>query len=186
MTISAFGQESTGGDDPAGSRSVAVLETRSIRKTFAGREVLRGLDCAIYPAEKVCILGPSGSGKTTFLKCLNLLIEPNGGELWFKQERVGAWPCKGQLSPKKLCTFRSNIGMVFQQFELFSHLTALSNTMLGPRYVRGESREVCEERGLKYLTKVGLRNAPMLIRGPCRVAKSSVWQSPEHWLCSQR
>ncbi len=136
------------------SRS-GILSAVGIRKSFGAFEILKGVDFSVSLGEKVCILGSSGSGKTTLLRCLNLLVEPTNGSIAFKGRPVASWPGRAPAS-KELCRFRSKIGMVFQQFELFPHLTVLSNTMLGPRFALGEPAEACRERGLMLLNKVGM------------------------------
>jgi len=132
-----------------------LLVARGIHKSFAGVEVLGGIDFDIRRGEKVCILGPSGSGKTTFLRCLNLLVEPSRGELYFKGQMIGSWPsaAKSQIS---LAKYRSRVSMVFQQFELFPHLTACDNITLGPRHVLHLDQSVARERALALLERVGL------------------------------
>lgn len=141
-----------------GKHSIAhkVLSVSQLHKSFGAYHVLKGIDFSIEAGEKVCILGSSGSGKTTFLRCLNLLVEPTRGSLDFQGQLIGAWPLEKPVPTKELCRFRSRIGMVFQQFELFPHLTALANIMLGPRHVHGEALDLCRERGLALLRKVGL------------------------------
>jgi polar amino acid transport system ATP-binding protein len=137
------------------SRSVdaPVLEARGIHKVFAGREVLHGVDFSVRRGEKVCILGPSGSGKTTLLRCLNLLVEPTSGQLYYKATLVGEWPGGPRINLRE---YRSRISMVFQHFELFPHLTALQNITLGPRFALHEDRHAAEERALELLGRVGL------------------------------
>ena len=135
-----------------------VFEAEGIRKTFHGHsgEVLCGIDFKVAKGEKVCILGPSGSGKTTFLRCLNLLVEPSGGRLLFEGQLVGEWPAHRGSKPRNLTRYRSRIGMVFQHFELFPHLTALDNVTLGPRRVLGLPKQEAVERGRALLERVGL------------------------------
>jgi ABC-type polar amino acid transport system ATPase subunit len=131
----------------------ALLEVRNLHKNFGRSEVLHGVDFHVRRGEKVCILGPSGSGKTTLLRCLNLLVEPTRGELYYKGERIGSWPGGAHIG---LGGYRSRIGMVFQHFELFPHLTALQNLTLGPRHVLHEDRAAAESRALQLLRHVGL------------------------------
>jgi polar amino acid transport system ATP-binding protein len=131
----------------------ALLEVRNLHKNFGRSEVLHGVDFHVRRGEKVCIVGPSGSGKTTLLRCLNLLVEPTRGELYYKGERIGTWPGGAHIS---LGGYRSRIAMVFQHFELFPHLTALQNLTLGPRHVLHEDRAAAESRALQLLRHVGL------------------------------
>jgi polar amino acid transport system ATP-binding protein len=130
-----------------------ILEARGIRKVFAGREVLHGVDFSVRRGEKVCILGPSGSGKTTLLRCLNLLVEPTRGQLYYNSTTVGEWPGGPRISLRE---YRSRISMVFQHFELFPHLTALENITLGPRFALHEDRRTAEGRAVELLGHVGL------------------------------
>lgn len=139
----------------------ALLNARGIHKVYGGLAALQGVDFSIRRGEKVCILGPSGSGKTTLLRCLNLLVEPTAGELHFKGELIGAWPASAHAASLKprvsLASYRSRVAMVFQQFELFPHLTACDNISLGPRHVLHVPKEVARERALALLERVALR-----------------------------
>jgi polar amino acid transport system ATP-binding protein len=139
---------------PEGSATAgSLLEFRDLHKSFGRSEVLHGVDFRVARGEKVCIVGPSGSGKTTLLRCLNLLVEPTRGQLYYKGEQIGSWPGGARIG---LSGYRSRIGMVFQHFELFPHLTALQNLTLGPRHVRHEGRSAAEARALQLLRHVGL------------------------------
>ena len=131
----------------------AVLEYRGLHKRFGGLDVLQGVDFTVHRGEKVCIVGPSGSGKTTLLRCLSLLVEPTGGELYYKGEKIGQWPGGARISLPK---FRSRVSMVFQHFELFPHLTALQNITLGPRRTLREDKARAEQRAVDLLARVGL------------------------------
>jgi len=135
---------------PAGT---SLLEVRGLHKRFGVHEVLRGVDFGVQRGEKVCILGPNGSGKTTLLRCLNLLVEPTRGQLHYRGELIGQWPGGARIS---LSSYRSRIGMVFQHFELFPHLTVAQNITLGPRYVLHADKDVAEQRALELLKRVGL------------------------------
>jgi len=130
-----------------------LLEVHGLHKSFGRSEVLHGIDFAVRRGEKVCIVGPSGSGKTTLLRCLNLLVEPTRGQLHYKGEPIGEWPGGTKISLSK---FRSRIGMVFQHFELFPHLSAVQNVTLGPRHALHEDKRLAEKRALELLMRVGL------------------------------
>lgn len=134
----------------------SVLAVKGLYKSFGNSAVLEEVDFAIARGETVCILGPSGSGKTTLLRCLNLLVEPTRGELYFRGERIGEWP---QAAGKQidLAKYRTHISMVFQQFELFPHLTACQNVSLGPRRVLHLTKALAEERARSLLDRVGLQ-----------------------------
>src|SRR5919198_6469037 len=119
------------------SRSDAILDVRGLRKSFGAKEVLKGIDLAVAPQELVFIIGPSGSGKSTFLRCLNRLEEPSDGSVF-----VGGVDL---LHPKTdINAMRRRIGMVFQAFNLYPHMTALGNVALALRKVLGRSNGEAE------------------------------------------
>ncbi len=134
-----------------------VLAAKSLSKSFGNSVVLQQIDFSIGRGETVCILGPSGSGKTTLLRCLNLLVEPTRGELYFRGEKIGQWP-QTTKRPINLPEYRSHVSMVFQQFELFPHLTAADNVSLGPRRVLRLTKAAAHERALSLLDRVGLKS----------------------------
>lgn len=137
-------------------RNDELLSARGLHKTFGHVPVLIDVNFSIRKGEKVCILGPSGSGKTTLLRCLNLLVQPTEGQLWFKGELVGSWPEQPRSRPD-MGAYRSHVSMVFQQFELFPHLSACDNITLGPKNVLHLEPKVAKERALALLDRVGLR-----------------------------
>ncbi|MCL4078803.1 amino acid ABC transporter ATP-binding protein [Coriobacteriia bacterium Es71-Z0120] len=129
--------------------SEPVVRIKGLRKRFGDLEVLRGVDMDVRKGEVVVILGPSGSGKSTLLRCVNRLEEPTGGEVWFEDILVN--------SPKTdINRVREKIGMVFQSFNLFPHLTAKGNVMLAQRKVLKRSKEEAERIAVEQLTRVGL------------------------------
>lgn len=134
-----------------------VLRAAGLSKRFAGSVALRDVTFEIARREKVCIVGPSGSGKTTLLRCLNLLIEPDNGSLEFAGDRIAEWDDGRRRMHVDISHYRARLGMVFQHFELFPHLTVLGNITLGPRHVLKVSKAVAEERGMELLGTVGLR-----------------------------
>jgi len=126
-----------------------VIKVNNLHKRFHRLEVLRGIDCEIAPSEVVVVIGPSGSGKTTFLRCLNLLEEPTGGEVVVDGVRM--------TDPKtNINQIRQEIGMVFQHFNLFPHKTALENVTLAPLRVRRMSPDQAHAIAADLLAKVGL------------------------------
>jgi polar amino acid transport system ATP-binding protein len=143
----------SGTETRTNSGAVPLLEVRGLHKRFGHSEVLHGVDFSVRRGEKVCIVGPSGSGKTTLLRCLNLLVEPTQGRLYYNGEAIGEWPGGVRVA---LGRYRSRLGMVFQHFELFPHLTALQNITLGPRHVLHEEKSAAEKRALELLGRVGL------------------------------
>ena len=126
-----------------------VLEIRHLQKAFGEHVVLRDIDFAAKPGEVVCIIGSSGSGKSTLLRCINLLETPDAGEILYHGENIQS----GRLS---MPAYRTKVGMVFQQFNLFDNMTVLKNCMYGQMKAlrRGESES--RENALKYLEKVGM------------------------------
>jgi polar amino acid transport system ATP-binding protein len=137
----------------------AMVKAERVHKSFGRMEVLRGIDLEVAPREVVVIIGPSGSGKSTFLRCINHLEKIDGGRLWVDGELVG-YQQRGdklrELHDSDVAMKRSEIGMVFQRFNLFPHMTAIENVMVGPCQVKGESKAVARERGQKLLDRVGL------------------------------
>jgi polar amino acid transport system ATP-binding protein len=140
--------------------SGAIVQIRKLEKSFGALSVLRGIDLDVFPGEKVALIGPSGSGKTTLLRCINYLERPTAGHVVVAGELMGERQIKGRYRPmtdRELSAARSNIGMVFQRFNLFPHLTVIENVMAGPLRVQKCDRAVAEERALNLLDKVGLR-----------------------------
>ena len=126
-----------------------MINVKGLRKSFHGKEVLKGIDVTINKGDVVCVIGPSGSGKSTFLRCLNLLEKPTGGSIVFEGE---------ELTGKKvnLNLHRQKMGMVFQQFNLFPHMTVLDNLTCAPIMLKKASREEAEKKALTLLGRVGL------------------------------
>ena len=136
-----------------------VLEARDVRKSFGSVEVLSGISLDVQAGETVVILGPSGSGKSTFLRCINMLEEPNGGRILVDGDDVGYIERGGRLhevSGAQLAKRRADIGMVFQQFNLFSHMTVLENIIEGPTGVKRVPKKVAIQDAKRLLTQVGL------------------------------
>jgi len=144
----------TPGPDDEATRD-AVIEVRGLRKRFGENEVLCGVDLDVHSGEHVVIFGPSGSGKSTLLRTLNLLEEPTEGSLKVLGIQYGREVPDGQKRGKPL-DLRRTVGMVFQQFNLFPHLTALDNIVMPLRSVRSMSRRDAEERAAHALNRVGL------------------------------
>jgi polar amino acid transport system ATP-binding protein len=136
-----------------------MFQAIEVHKSFGHHEVLKGVDMTVERGEVVCLLGPSGSGKSTFLRCINHLEKFDRGEMWVQGDRVGYRPhgdALKELSEKEIAGRRADIGMVFQQFNLFAHRTALENVMEGPVMVRGERRSAAAARARDLLGQVGL------------------------------
>jgi arginine/lysine/histidine/glutamine transport system ATP-binding protein len=132
--------------------STPVISFENLRKNYGSLEVLKGVSGSLNKGDVVSIIGPSGCGKSTLLRCFNRLETINGGRL--RVMDIDLSPPK--LGAKPLRQLRTKVGMVFQQFNLFPHLTVLKNLMLAPRQVLGNSEAQCRERARFYLEKVGL------------------------------
>ncbi len=126
-----------------------ILHVRALRKTFGANEILRGIDLKIAPQELVFVIGPSGSGKSTLLRCCNRLEEPTSGAIMFDGVDLMA-------RDTNINAMRRRIGMVFQQFNLYPHMTALGNVTLALRKVVGRSRADADAAGMAALERVGL------------------------------
>jgi len=136
-----------------------MVKAEAVHKSFGALDVLKGIDLEVARGEVMCILGPSGSGKSTFLRCVNHLEQINAGRLWVDGEMVGYRQDGDRLltlSEKEIAAGRSAIGMVFQRFNLFPHMTAAQNIMLAPMKVRGVGRKEAKQRAGELLEQVGL------------------------------
>jgi polar amino acid transport system ATP-binding protein len=144
--------------DAAPDRTPAV-EARGIHKHFGHTHVLKGIDLSVAKGEVVCIIGPSGGGKSTFLRTLNYLDQPDSGVVHVNGVQMGAPEAgsrRAKLSDAGLSRQRRQIGMVFQQFNLFAHMTALENVMCGPVQVLGHSSTDAKAEATRLLALVGL------------------------------
>src|SRR4051812_30059507 len=139
--------------------STPMVLAEKVHKYFGKLEVLRGIDLTVQAGEVCCLLGPSGSGKSTFLRCINHLEKITAGRLSVDGELVG-YRQDGdklyELREKETAAKRAEIGMVFQRFNLFPHMTALGNVVEAPMRVRGETKAFAAEQGRKLLDRVGL------------------------------
>jgi polar amino acid transport system ATP-binding protein len=138
---------------------IPMVKAEAVHKSFGRLEVLRGIDLEVNPKEVMCMIGPSGSGKSTFLRCINHLEKIDAGRLSVDGELVG-YRERGdrlyELGDSEVCQKRSEIGMVFQRFNLFPHMTALANVIEAPIRVKKESRLSAGDRARKLLERVGL------------------------------
>lgn len=128
---------------------MSAIRVRGLRKAFGDLEVLRGVDLDVDTGEVVCIVGPSGSGKSTLLRCINLLVTPDEGEVYLGDVEL----TNPRIRPEWV---RQQIGMVFQQFNLFTHLNVKKNVMLALRHVKHLSRREADKVAIFQLTRVGL------------------------------
>ena len=139
--------------------SVPMVEAIDVHKSFGRVEVLRGIDLVVQPGEVTCIIGPSGSGKSTFLRCINHLERIDAGQMRVNGELIGYREHGGklyELRESEVARQRRDIGMVFQRFNLFPHMTAAENVMEAPRTVRGEPKREARKRAVELLDRVGL------------------------------
>jgi polar amino acid transport system ATP-binding protein len=132
-----------------------MIELRQIRKSYGDHEVLRGIDLSVARGKIVSIIGPSGSGKSTLLRSINMLEEISSGEIWLDGHQVNR-PLKGRAFENHINHIRQDMGMVFQQFNLFPHLTVLQNIMIGPIRLKGLTKAEALDRANTLLAKVGL------------------------------
>jgi polar amino acid transport system ATP-binding protein len=136
-----------------------MVRAQAVHKSFGRLHVLRGIDLEVAPKEVTCLVGPSGSGKSTFLRCINHLERIDAGKLYVDGDLVG-YTQRGdklyELPEGEVCRKRAEIGMVFQHFNLFPHMTALGNVIEAPMRVKGESRAEAAEHGRELLARVGL------------------------------
>ncbi len=128
-----------------------MISVKNLQKNFEGTEVLKGVNVDINKGDVICVIGPSGSGKSTFLRCLNLLEQPTGGSIIFEGD---------DLTDKKvdLNKHRQKMGMVFQQFNLFPHMSVLENMTCAPVMLKGLSKQEATDKALELLDRVGLKD----------------------------
>ena len=151
--------ETRPGPSGADRATLPMVSARAVHKAFGRLEVLKGIDLTVRRGEVLCLIGPSGSGKSTFLRCINHLEKIDGGELSVDGELVG-YRQSGtrlyELKDKEVCAKRAEIGMVFQRFNLFPHLSVLDNVTSGPLWVRKASSGPSKDRARQLLERVGL------------------------------
>ena len=143
----------------AAARTDLMVRAEQVHKSFGSLEVLKGIDLEVRSGEVTCLLGPSGSGKSTFLRCINHLEKINSGRIWVDGDLIGYREHGGklhELREKEVAAQRRSIGMVFQRFNLFPHMTALENVIEAPLRVRGEKKADARERAARLLNRVGL------------------------------
>ncbi len=126
---------------------MSMIEIKGLKKSFGDLEVLKGIDQNVEEGEVLCIVGPSGSGKSTMLRCINRLEEPTGGEIYIDGELI---------TGENLDRIRTKMGMVFQSFNLFPHMSVLDNLTCGPVNVKKEDKKQAEDKAMKLLARVGL------------------------------
>tara|TARA_R110002049_G_scaffold142277_1_gene304118 strand:+ start:2558 stop:3328 length:771 start_codon:yes stop_codon:yes gene_type:complete len=138
----------------------AALKVKDLHKSFGSHDVIKGVSLEAQKGEVIAILGASGSGKSTFLRCINLLETPNSGEVWLAGEQMRMTQNRrGEIVPQDLRQvegMRARLAMVFQGFNLWSHMTVMENVMEGPLYVQGTPKAQAREKAEALLAKVGL------------------------------
>lgn len=132
-----------------------MIQLRQIRKSYGDHEVLKGIDMSVARGKIISIIGPSGSGKSTLLRSINMLEAISSGEIWLDGQQVNR-PLKGRAFENHINHIRQEMGMVFQQFNLFPHLTVLQNIMIGPLKLKGLAKAEALDRANTLLAKVGL------------------------------
>jgi polar amino acid transport system ATP-binding protein len=136
-----------------------MVQAEGVRKRYGRVEVLQGIDLEVRKGAVMCIIGPSGSGKSTFLRCINHLEKVDGGRLTVDGQMVGYRESGGrlyELRDREVCQRRAEVGMVFQHFNLFPHMTVLDNVTIGPVRVKGEAKTSATRRAGELLDQVGL------------------------------
>ena len=139
--------------------TIPMVKAEQVHKSFGHVEVLKGISLEVRTGDVFCLLGPSGSGKSTFLRCINHLERVDAGRLSVDGQLVGYKERAGklyELNENEIADQRRDIGMVFQRFNLFAHMTALQNVMMAPIQVRNESKKDTRDRALQLLDRVGL------------------------------
>lgn len=139
-------------NDPA----MPVLKAEGISKKISGRQILDNCSLSVNRGELMVLIGPSGAGKSTLLQCIDCLIIPDSGKIWLENQELD------QNDKRKLCEFRAQVGMIFQDFNLFDHLTAEENVAIALRKVKGYGRKEAKERALDELARVGLSRRALL------------------------
>ena len=138
---------------------MSMVKVEDVHKQFGDLQVLKGINFEVNPKEVVCIIGPSGSGKSTMLRCINRLERITSGKIYVEDEltenRMNGKTVE-KIDPQKLANLCLDIGMVFQNFNLFPHLTVLENVTIGPTVVKKENAKITEEHAMELLEKVGM------------------------------
>lgn len=129
-----------------------ILRVENITKSFNGNRILKGVDVTLGRGEIKILIGPSGGGKSTLLQCMNCLVKPDSGDFWLEENPIDI------SSRKKLYGYRQQVGMIFQDFNLFDHLTAVKNVMIALRKVKKMEKKDAEKRAMTELIQVGLED----------------------------
>lgn len=154
---------------------MSIIELKNIKKSFGDLEVLKGVNLTVEKGQVIAIIGPSGSGKSTLLRILNYLEEPTSGQVLFEGNIVEA-------KRKHLYALRSQVGMVFQSFNLFPHQSVLDNIILTPKLMKKIPELQAKDEALDLLHLVGLSDKALAYPGQLSGGKSNVLLLLEHWL----
>ncbi|MGW9331147.1 amino acid ABC transporter ATP-binding protein [Bosea sp. NPDC055594] len=172
--------------------SSPIVSLTGIQKCFGSLEVLRNVDLHVEKGSVVALLGSSGSGKSTLLRCINLLERPNAGRVKIGRQQIDFNDNGPQVAKRDILTLRRTVGIVFQNFNLFPHMTALANVMEGPVSVLGQSRREAAEKALALLARVGLQDKrdeyPARLSGGQRqrvAIARALAMNPEVMLCDE-
>lgn len=144
-----------------GEKIAPIIKVEHLKKSFGTHEVLKDIDFRIVKGDVVCIIGSSGSGKSTLLRCINVLETPTSGTIYFHGDVIN-------MQPRQINYYRSNVGMVFQSFNLFNNMTVLENCMCGTRKVLNTDKVKAKQLAIKYLKKVGM--APYINAKPSQLS----------------
>jgi polar amino acid transport system ATP-binding protein len=158
-----WNKDTVAGTAGGSSTDMPLVHAVNVMKSFHDNQVLKGIDLDVRKGQVICLLGPSGSGKTTFLRCINQLENIDGGRIWVDGDLMGYEERGGtlyRLNNKAIAAQRREIGMVFQRFNLFPHMTTLENIMEAPIQVKGEKKDHARERAIALLARVGLSDKP--------------------------
>lgn len=136
--------------------SDSVLRIENLSKKIAGKQILDSCSLSVRRGELMVLIGPSGAGKSTLLQCIDCLISPDSGNIWLEDDKLD------QKDKRKLCDFRAQVGMIFQDFNLFDHLTAEENVTIALRKVKKYGRKEAKERAMEELARVGLARRALL------------------------
>lgn len=136
--------------------SETVLRVEGLSKKIAGKQILDNCSLTVHRGELMVLIGPSGAGKSTLLQCIDFLIHPDEGAIWLEDQKLDT------TDKAKLCNFRAQVGMIFQDFNLFDHLTAEENVAIALRKVKGLNRKEAKERAMDELARVGLARRALL------------------------
>jgi len=172
--------------------STPIVSLTGIQKRFGELEVLKNVDLHVEKGSVVALLGSSGSGKSTLLRCINLLERPSAGQVTIGRQRIDFGNDAARVAKGDILALRRNVGIVFQNFNLFPHMTALANVMEGPLSVLGDSRKVAAEKAMALLARVGLQDKrdeyPARLSGGQRqrvAIARALAMNPEVMLCDE-